>query len=114
METLRRSQLDGGKGAPGATYGSPVLVAGKMGKALSLDGRNKYVDAGNVAGTCLADLTRCRFGVTIGLWLYFGELADNMYFFSTGSRGIRLYYQVYIIVLLLFLFLYNCYYLHKE
>ena len=67
------------------------LVPGKIGKAVSLQGRGQYVDLGEHMDKCLANLDRCYNGLTISLWLNARRLSDNTYFLSSPTYS--LYYK---------------------
>ena len=92
MDALRGSRLTDSDPVA-VTHGGPRQVPGKMGQALRLDGAGQYVDGGDRAGDCLGDLSLCRYGFTFAAWMRFTELEENMQYFSTGARGVRMYYR---------------------
>ena len=67
------------------------LVPGKIGNAVSLQGRGQYVDVGEHMDKCLANLERCYNGLTVSLWLNARQLGDNTYFLSSPTYS--LYYK---------------------
>ena len=73
--------------------GNPTLEPGKIGNAINLDGRRDYLDAGDQSDTCLGDTSLCVYGIMVSSWIKFNELADNMYLFSSGNKGFKLYYD---------------------
>lgn len=73
--------------------GSPLLVPGKFGKSLKLNGRSQYADFGERGQTCLTNLGHCTFGISIFMWVKL-NYDNNMYMLSTGSDGIKMYYSL--------------------
>lgn len=92
MDSIRNNEIENSN-IKATTHGNPQIRTGKIMNAVFLDGRKDYIEAGDHSQTCLGDLKQCEFGVTISLWLKFGKLEDNMYFLSTGSQGLELYYK---------------------
>lgn len=74
-------------------HGNAVLIPGRIGKALKLGGRGQYLDLGQHADICLGNLARCPQGILISAWMRFDHFHDKMYFLSTGSNGIQMYYH---------------------
>ncbi len=50
METMRGNEFSDTK-TRNTVHGRPSLVAGKIGRAVSLDGRGDYIDLGDQVGT---------------------------------------------------------------
>lgn len=65
------------------------LVPGPIGKGVSLDGNDQYVDLGVPDDICLANLKRCKNGLTISLWIKSRELEDGTYFLSSPSYSLQ-------------------------
>ena len=76
-------------------YGNPILVQGRIGNGLSLNGLDQYLDFGEHTVECLGNLALCQNGITVSAWMNFQDLKDNTYVFSTGSNGIRMYIKDY-------------------
>ena len=73
--------------------GSSSVVEGKMGDALSFDGRRTYVEGGDQSDTCLGDLEICQYGITVAMWIKFDNLEDATQVISSGNKGFRIYYR---------------------
>ena len=73
-------------------HGNPVLVPGRIGNAVKLNGGMQYIDLGDQTDKCLGNLGNCHHGLTISFWVKFNKYTYNMYILSTGRNGIRLYY----------------------
>ncbi|XP_062614011.1 uncharacterized protein LOC134275752 isoform X2 [Saccostrea cucullata] len=72
------------------TYGSPKLVAGKIGQGIKLNGNRQVVDFGEHQTSCLGNLDNCHHGVLMAMWINPTTFRDNMYFASTGKNGITI------------------------
>lgn len=92
MESARNNQIQDSN-MQANIHGNPEFRPGKIGNALNLDGRKDYVEAGDHSNGCLGDLSLCHYGITVSMWLKFGELSENAYYLSTGSQGVELYYR---------------------
>lgn len=73
-----------------AVGGNPSIVKGKISRALEFNGRGDFISGDDQSTTCLGDLTLCRYGILIGMWVRFDELHDS-YILSTGNKGVKLY-----------------------
>lgn len=67
------------------------LVPGKIGNAVSLQGRGQYVDLGEHMDKCFANIDKCYNGLTVSMWLNARTLKDNTYFLSSPTYS--LYYK---------------------
>jgi len=67
------------------------LVPGKIGNAVSLDGGREFVDLGIPNDKCLANINRCKQGITISLWVKARKLENGVYILSSPSYS--LYYR---------------------
>lgn len=65
-----------------------TLVPGKIGNAVSLDGRGAYVDLGEHADRCFGNLNLCKHGLTTTMWVKAKELTDKTYFLSGPSYSL--------------------------
>ena len=74
-------------------YGNPQIVPGKLDNAIRLDGRRDYIDLGDQSETCLGDLERCIYGLSLSTFINFQDLRDNTYIMSSGNKGFDLYYK---------------------
>jgi len=74
-------------------FDRPRLTNGKIGMALNLDGGSQYASIGSQYASCLGNLDFCRHGFLFSAWLRPGQLQDGMDIMSTGSNGIRAWYQ---------------------
>ncbi|KAL5005761.1 hypothetical protein ScPMuIL_016919 [Solemya velum] len=74
-------------------HGDATLIPGRIGKALKLGGRGQYLDLGQHSDICLGNLAKCPQGILISAWMRFDHFHDNMYFLSTGSNGVQMYYD---------------------
>ena len=83
----------------------PVFTRGPAGgQALLLDGRQQFIDFGDLTNSCLGNLALCRYGLTISFNLKVITFRKNMYIFSSGDdsmagmsmwwRGHHLYLRV--------------------
>ena len=77
---------------PITLHGNPVLVPGRVGNAVNLNGGMQYIDLGQNMDTCLGNLEKCKHGITISFWVKFNEFNYNMFLLSTGINGIKMYY----------------------
>lgn len=66
------------------------LVPGKVGNAVSLQGRGDYVDLGEHMDKCLANLEACKQGLTISLLMKPESLKTNQYFLSSPTYSLYL------------------------
>ena len=86
---------------PISLSGYPQLIPGIVNKALSLNGNQQYIDMGENGDECLGNLDLCKFGLSLFFWLNIDQYDNNMYILSTGTDGVRVYYnQGYIYVTL--------------
>ncbi len=74
-------------------YGDPQQVQGVIGKAISLDGHDQYIDIGNHTDNCLGNLQLCRHGYTGSMYMNFPRFRENDYYLSTGGDGINMFYK---------------------
>ncbi|KAL3854429.1 hypothetical protein ACJMK2_013699, partial [Sinanodonta woodiana] len=91
MDKIRGSQLE----HPSLTievFGNPVSVPGKIGKAITFNGPDQYINLGDHHDKCLGNLKKCPHGITISVWIKFNT-ENNMYILSTGQDGIRVFYR---------------------
>ena len=73
--------------------GTSNVVEGKIGDALSMDGRRNYIEAGDQSDKCLGDIAICQYGITVAMWIKFDSLDDNSYVISSGSKGFNIFYK---------------------
>ena len=73
--------------------GNARLIPGIIDNALHLDGSNQYVDLGDLRNECLGNLDLCPNGITFSSWINFQNFDENMYIFSSGYNGIRMFYK---------------------
>ena len=78
---------------PAFLSGFPTLVDGKIDKALEFDGERDYIDGNDQSNSCLGDLSLCKHGLTVSMWIWLRELPDNTYLFSTGYKGMEIFYS---------------------
>ncbi|CAH1803007.1 unnamed protein product, partial [Owenia fusiformis] len=72
----------------GTLYNNPQVIASKVGRGLSLDGNNQWVDLGMHENECFGDLNLCSMGYTLAMWIKFGaKNTDEMYYFSSGDQN---------------------------
>jgi hypothetical protein len=64
------------------------LVPGNIGNAVSLSGYGQYVDIGIHNDKCMANLDKCKHGLTISMWLKARRLDDNTYFLSSPTYSL--------------------------
>lgn len=76
-----------------SAVGRASQITGKIGSAINLGGSRDYIDAGDRSATCLTDLATCKYGLTLAMWINFSELAENTYFFSSGNKGVKIYFR---------------------
>ena len=67
MDVLSGSTLHGFLN--GTTTGNPVLVPGKVGSALYLNGASQFVNLGIHTNNCFPNPNLCNNGVTVSAWL---------------------------------------------
>ena len=67
MDVLTGNTLHGF--VSGTTTGNPVLVPGKVGSALYLNGVSQFVNMGTHSGECFHNPNLCTNGVTVSVWL---------------------------------------------
>ena len=53
----------------GTVEGDAPLVKGKVGKAVYTNGFNQSVNLGNVRHTCMGNITKCKNGLSISVWV---------------------------------------------
>ncbi|CAH1790209.1 unnamed protein product [Owenia fusiformis] len=94
MDTIDRNRVDRTPTTAGyAANGRPKVVPAQMDGGIKFDGRNDYIDMGDVKDTCLGDLEQCVYGLTIAAWVQFPDLVDKMYIMDSGSKGFKIYYD---------------------
>lgn len=71
-------------------YGSPRVVRGKHNNAISLNGQNQFLDAGQKL-VCEGSLEECQEGFTARFQVNPNQLKDNTYFLS--SAPLDIYYK---------------------
>ena len=57
-------------------HSNPVLVPGKLNKAVQFDGNKQYLDVGNL-DNCFGDLAKCSHGFTGSFFFNFKEHKDG-------------------------------------
>ena len=70
----------------GLIRGDAPLVDGKVGKALYTNGFNQSVNLGNVRHTCLGNISKCRNGLSITLWLKPHNAGTEIYYMTNGGQ----------------------------
>lgn len=75
------------------TFGLPRIAPGRIGGALNLDGSNEFASLGKQQEVCLGNLDLCRHGLLLSAWLRPGQLKDGMDVMSSGSNGVRMWYE---------------------
>lgn len=73
--------------------GYPESVPGKVNNAIRLNGNQQYIDLGERTDECMGNFDHCKFGISIFFWLKINEYDDKMFIMSTGTNGIKLYYN---------------------
>ena len=73
------------------TIGRLPLVSGKIGRAVSFNGRGEHIDLGSFNDTCLGNVTMCKYGFTVSLWISFQRLRDNSYYMASGVTGFAIF-----------------------
>ena len=73
------------------TIGRLPLVSGKIGRAVSLNGRGEHIDLGSFSDTCLGNVTMCKYGFTVSFWISFQRLRDNSYYMASGVTGFAIF-----------------------
>ena len=71
--------------------GNPMLIPGRVGYAVNLNGSNQYINLGSHLNTCLGNLEKCTHGILLSSWMKFGPYRNNMYYYSTGKGGVSMY-----------------------
>ncbi|XP_052079469.1 uncharacterized protein LOC127717737 isoform X2 [Mytilus californianus] len=87
METQKNDIVDHPKFTVTLENGAR-LIPGKMGNAVSLNGYGQFVDIGVHDDKCLANLEKCKHGLTVSMWLKARRLVDDTYFLSTPSYSL--------------------------
>ncbi|BFZ21895.1 hypothetical protein BsWGS_24934 [Bradybaena similaris] len=64
------------------------IVPGRVGNAVSLNGRGQYVDMGAHFDSCFGNLDYCVHGLTMSFWLNPRQLVDGHTFLSTPTYSI--------------------------
>lgn len=64
------------------------IVPGRVGNAVSLNGRGQYVDMGAHFDSCFGNLDYCVHGLTMSFWLNPRQLEDGHTFLSTPTYSI--------------------------
>ncbi|CAH1786998.1 unnamed protein product, partial [Owenia fusiformis] len=92
MEEVRGNTIPGA-GLSGTVYNNPVTVKGRVGKGISLNGINQYVNLFNpfadLRQDCFGDLEKCEEGgATLSFWMKIGskDSKSDMYYFSSGGQ----------------------------
>ncbi|XP_035827995.1 uncharacterized protein LOC118477191 [Aplysia californica] len=67
-------------------FGTPTLIDGPAGgNAILFNGINEYLSLMDLTGTCLGDLSKCIYGLTIKFSLAINEFRNDMYILSCGG-----------------------------
>uniref|UniRef100_A0A2C9L6R6 VWFD domain-containing protein n=1 Tax=Biomphalaria glabrata TaxID=6526 RepID=A0A2C9L6R6_BIOGL len=80
-------------------FGNPVLISGPFGgNAILLNGIDQYLNFSSIDSTCLGDLSKCPYGITIKFSLAIFKFKNQMYILSCGAdtlrtSGLSIWYQ---------------------
>ena len=79
---------------PGAVVGDVKLVRGVRGQALYMNGIDQRVDLGNQRHNCMGDLSKCKNGFVMAMWLQMHKydepgLYTDEYYISNGGHATR-------------------------
>lgn len=68
--------------------GKPILVSGKVGTAISLNGKSQFLKFDKIEkAKCISDLDLCTNGLSTKMVIQFNEFKENMFFLSSGGES---------------------------